>query len=206
MSDFHRIIIVADGVLAAFPEAVLSLFGKDESVIQQGNPEMSDWLGVSSEEMWNKIRDTKSFWRDLKTYPWSESLQKACSLWGCTSISLGDSHSPDVVCQRFHWGAKNLHELQHAVNDDLLAKARSESVLISDSSTLTSMFRAAGGWAILFPTLWNENWVARSVSDWRPVSYVCTELELIHHTVAAFQERNHTALAYRLRMNNKKGE
>lgn len=177
-----------DGVLANFHQGVCDLYGVNlaqckmpapwEYAIEKNIGDLLDRT-ITASEMWNEINrhtEERSFWGNLKPYPWLKPLfNELMSLKQTTRIhdTLGhyDRESPvEIVIS----SSPGFHPLAHSQKIEWLYKhtpikkgnvmlgkhkhlmANGSTFLIDDCDDNISAFHRAGGMCFLWPQKWNS--------------------------------------------------
>lgn len=175
-----------DGVLCDFISPAMEAHGNE--FIYDDYP-AGEWgvdkvLGLSDADFWAGINSKKSFWNDLKPYPWLHELIAAAKFCG-ESIKIATSPSKHAISYRGkrEWVEQYLGidiyagaiELIMIKSKHLLAAP--DRLLIDDSDKNINAFREAGGCGILFPQRWNS---AHEFSK-SPMFHVGRELQKLHY-------------------------
>lgn len=152
-----------DGVFVDFVGGVLDLLGIDQQSAGDdwppGEYSIEAIFGITSERLWNLInRGGANWWAHLDCFEWNAELRSLIadcrgshsiltSPGDCTAAYLGKR----LWCDR-HMSGMPLHL---TAQKQLLANPA--ALLIDDNDRNCELFRQAGGNAILFPQLWNQN-------------------------------------------------
>lgn len=164
MPKLTHIFIDMDGVLADFISAAFRAHGQefDAATYPRCEWEITRVLGTSDSDFWAVIDALPDFWRNLPSYPWFRDLLDEAEETGCEVriLTTPSRHGHSYRGKR-EWlddHGIGIPAILFGNSRDKALLARSDRLLIDDSGKNVDMFRKAGGQAILFPQVWNENY------------------------------------------------
>ena len=156
-----------DGVCVDFVNASLKASGFDPEEIARKwrrnfKGEYQAWVvsGISRENYWGAIAlQGEGFWRDLKAYDWYEQLYEGLSKIAPVIFLSSSTRTPSCLSGKLHW----LQDRFGVTFRDFIFTGQKQqlaspaALLVDDYGPNVESFRSAGGHAILFPQVWNQN-------------------------------------------------
>jgi 5'(3')-deoxyribonucleotidase len=159
-----NIFIDMDGVLTDWVRGVCDLMGLDHASTLEKWPRgvvgMEKVLGMTEDELWEKIQERKHFWLDLKPMLGAKELWDFCNQAGDLYVLSSPSRDPKSASEKIEWlnaftGEKKFRKYVFTKHKHLLAKP--DAILIDDYDSNIDAFVKAGGKGILVPRQWNSN-------------------------------------------------
>lgn len=160
-----------DGVLADFVRSAICSLARDpEEVMARIVPGDYDGiyqaLQMTEDEFWWKMDATPGgaapgshLWEHMVPYPWRDRLYSICKKAAPTWILTSPSRSAGSSYGKVRWLQRWLGESfrNYVLTPRKWHLARPGTLLIDDSGRNVEKWREAGGAAILFPRIWNED-------------------------------------------------
>jgi len=147
-----------DGVLADFTAGVRTLYRKPAPTPADLGKSLGGALGIDEGMMWARIEEAgRGFWEDLPATAHANALVALAREHGEAVILSAPASSPNAAAGKMAW----FHKRFGKRNKDVILTARKEllagpgRLLIDDSRANVAAFTAAGGAALLWPTLEN---------------------------------------------------
>ncbi|MEM1297110.1 MAG: hypothetical protein AAGH89_17220 [Verrucomicrobiota bacterium] len=177
-----------DGVFADFTRAALRLHDEEHYLESwpTGERDISKVLGISKTAFWKKIdRAGTEFWESLEPYPWFEELIDVARNTAPFALLTAPSLSPDSLAGKAAWIDRHFPKIEGRKFRNFLITSQKHllagpgRVLIDDSASMVSAFRRAGGNAILFPQIWNDNHAIENKID-----FVRAELSTLAQSIS----------------------
>lgn len=165
-------------------DGVIAQFVNQSKKVHNRTDEATCWdyykaWGITTTEFWKKIDADEFFWENIEKYSWTDELVDLVKSVDPKYTVLTSPHNhPNSYKGKCTWIKEVLkidppkRAILTAIKEDC---AKPNRVLIDDSNDNCEKFIAAGGQAILFPQLWNNN--DHLVSN--RVGYVRAALNLI---------------------------
>lgn len=148
-----------DGVLCDFATAAFDACEQkfNPMTYPKGEWELSKAWGGTEKDMWQCIDDNGSpFWENLTKYPWAETL---LALSNTVTILSSPYWFPSCHYGKAAWHEDNIgREIELILCKSKHLLAGPGRVLIDDNNKNCERWQAAGGYAILFPAVWNSGW------------------------------------------------
>lgn len=179
----QHIFLDMDGVISDFTTASLRLHGQPDalSTWPAGERDIPKVLKLSRTQYWNVIDAQGSdFWSSLAPYPWFKELVGLVEEFAPMTILTAASLAPSCLEGKVQWMYRHFPKVKgkvfnrYAISVHKHLLAQPQRVLIDDSSANVEAFRSAGGHAILFPQIWNQN---HAIQD--RLEYVRGELQAL---------------------------
>lgn len=170
----ERIFLDVDGVLADFASAAVRACGFPDLVPSHWH--FYEDMGLTAEEMWERIHADPLFWENLPEYEWYEELVDMCMDIAPVTIVTHPADHPDSWAGKYLWlkeRAWTHEDIVFTSQKHLLAGPG--RLLIDDSAENCVLWRAHGGTRIMFPCPWN---VLSGVSE-NPLVHVAAEARQI---------------------------
>ena len=180
------ILIDIDGVLADWQTAAILAHGLnpagvcqrwDYISLREPRPwSLSTVLSISDDEMWAPIYSAgHDWWVALKTFQWTMDLYETCCDIGPTYLLTSPSRDPSSHSGKAAWITKHFgkHMRDYLIGAPKHLCARPGSLLIDDRPKNCEDFIAAGGHAIMFPTIGNLLHHKRT----QPLEHVAAKLD-----------------------------
>lgn len=148
-----------DGVIAAWTEAIFSLYGQP---LPEGKMpyEVQHTLNVDEDEMWDRINSLGAeWWENLQPYPWFRDLWSRLHALGHeVAISTSPCRIGNSAMGKTRWIRKHIGPefRRYMIGADKWRLAHPRAVLIDDSEEKLAKFVEHGGIGILFPRQWNS--------------------------------------------------
>lgn len=183
-----HIFLDMDGVLCDFHKAALALHGKTIEDIPLGEWDLSVWMGISYDQLWEPINKDPDFWTNLEPFDhvaelvvWLDRLKKRGVEW---RVLTAPARDPQCFAQKVMWLRKYLgHRAGKVImTGDKWLLAQPCRLLIDDADHNVKPFREHGGTAVLWPARWNSNHLYLNCLS--PLGYVQSAVEY------ALSERN----------------
>jgi 5'(3')-deoxyribonucleotidase len=156
-----------DGVCVDFVNASIQANGFDPDEIARkwsrdfkGEYRVWEVLGILREDYWDTIAlQGEDFWRDLEAYDWYDQLYGGlCEIAPVIFLS-SSTRTPSCLSGKLHW----LQDRFGVTFRDFIFTGQKQqlaspaALLVDDYGSNVESFRGAGGHAILFPQVWNQN-------------------------------------------------
>lgn len=172
------IFVDIDGVLADFTGAVLTLTGHTQADLIRGEYDLALQLGMSEEELWERVNAEQHWWENLPLLPHAKALMKGIEREAsplpihAEDQGLADgarheqvyllttgSRNPDSLAGKARWIARHFSKYSRRtlMGRPKACCAQPDALLIDDRPRNFAEWCHAGGHAILFPTLQNSN-------------------------------------------------
>lgn len=168
-----------DGVLVDFVGPTVGLFKTTFEHISarwvRGTYDLCRVLGVDEAELWATIdKHGADHWLNLPAYPWAKTLFDYCNGITHTFVATSPSMMPDCASAKTEWLQKFFGRRfrSYAITPVKRELAAYGKVLIDDFDGNCDDFRDNGGYAIVFPRIWNS--MHEQADD--PIRYVTDEL------------------------------
>ena len=153
-----------DGVVADWTGHTCKLFGqKPEDVLKRWNPgdfDIEPALGVTSEELWNKIDAAgQEWWSSIPEFPWAKDLYEYCNSMADVVFLSTPSNDPASLDGKVEWLQRftgNNKFRNYILTPQKHKCASPDHILVDDSDKNIIKFTLAGGKGIVFPQTCNS--------------------------------------------------
>lgn len=148
-----------DGVLANWTKDVLRLFNRTETEEECNRWNFFDGWCSSVEEFWSVLDNTPGFWESLELYPWSIDLYEALCQNYHVYICSSPSRDPNCWSGKITWLKEKMgiKSSKVVLTNHKYLLAKSNTLLLDDSTSNLLNFQTYGGKGILFEQPWNIN-------------------------------------------------
>jgi 5'(3')-deoxyribonucleotidase len=170
-----------DGVLTDFVSAALRLHGRPGALHDwpRGERDIPKMLNLTRTQYW-KLIDAQGadFWASLEPFSWFGELVALAREFAPVTVLTSPSLAPSCLEGKVRWlyahfpKEKGRHFSDFLIGNQKHLLAQPGRVLVDDAEANVEAFRSAGGQAILFPQVWNENY---AIED--RLKYVKTDLQ-----------------------------
>ncbi|MDE1971029.1 MAG: hypothetical protein KGI50_05660 [Patescibacteria group bacterium] len=160
-----HIFIDMDGVLANFIKSAYNVHGRQytESEYPVGEYDIPKAMGLTTSQFWEPINARREeFWFNIPKYSWADDL--IAMLREPWTIASSPSQEPESASGKVKWlryyfglGFRNYmlgHDKHHLAQSPM----GMGTVLIDDNENQVNAFIREGGYGILFPQPWNNNY------------------------------------------------
>ncbi|MFT5469943.1 MAG: hypothetical protein ACI8UO_005066 [Verrucomicrobiales bacterium] len=167
-SSIQHIFLDVDGVLADFTQAALAVHGRVDALDSwpAGERDIPKVLGLTRTEYWRKIDAAGAdFWSSLKPYTWFDELIDCVRDVAPFTLLTSPALAAHCAAGKVDWIYKHFPARKgRRFTDFLIGRqkhllAGEGRLLIDDTDGTVQSFCDAGGEAILFPQIWNQNHV-----------------------------------------------
>lgn len=162
-----HILVDMDGVMSNFFASAMEVwkdkvpqnFSSEDWECPEIDGMISNILGISEREFWDKINLVPTFWENLEPYPW---LNELVSFLNSTKLpwTVATSPNKDPSCPtgKIKWLRKYIGSdfKSYMIGSKKELMANPYTILLDDTPKKIKAFNDAGGVGILWPAPWNK--------------------------------------------------